>query len=145
MVDADRLRRLLRGIEADVRFLDGYVDRPHDELLTDGATLRGIKYAFITAIEGCARVAHHVAAAEGWPPAETNADAVRQLGREGVIPPDLATRIAVVVGFRNLLVHQYGDIDDERVLGHLTRLSDLRTFATVVARWLTAAPDTPQG
>lgn len=142
MVDADRVRHLLSGIEADIRFLDGYSERGPAQLLEDDALVRGIKYTFITAIEGCARVAHHIVAAEGWSPTETNADAVRQLGREGVLAPELAASIAEAVGFRNLLVHQYGDIDDERAIAHLARLRDLREFTTSVARWLEAGKAT---
>ena len=136
MVDEDRVRRLLRGIETDVQFLGRYVDRPAAEVLADEALLRGIKYALITAVEGCTRVAHHIAVAQGWPVAETNADAIRQLGREGVLTPELAGSIAQAVGLRNLLVHQYGDIDDRRTVGYLARLSDLRDFTTAVARWM---------
>jgi uncharacterized protein YutE (UPF0331/DUF86 family) len=69
VVDEDRVRRLLRGIETDVQFLGRYVDHPAAEVLADEALLRGIKYALITAVEGCTRVAHHVAVAQGcrWP------------------------------------------------------------------------------
>ncbi len=34
-----------------------------------------------------------------------------ELGEEGVIDRDLAARIATAVGLRNLLVHEYGEID----------------------------------
>jgi uncharacterized protein YutE (UPF0331/DUF86 family) len=140
VVDAERVLRLLRGIETDVRFLERYVGRSLGELVTDDTALRAIKYAFITAIEGCARVAHHIGASQGWPPAETNADAVRQLGREGVLTPDLARSIADAVGFRKLLVRQYGDVDDERAIGHLAHLPDVRDFATWVALSPASAP-----
>lgn len=136
MVDAERLRRLIEGVRADVAFLRQFADREARDLVADQLTLRGIKYSFVTAIEGCAKVAHHIAAAEGWPSAETNADAVRDLGRQGVLERDLAAAVGDAVGFRNLLVHQYADVDDDRAVAHLQRLGDLDAFVAAVARWL---------
>lgn len=136
MVDELRVHRLLRGIEADTAFLARFVDREIDELVVDEVAVSGIKYRFITAIEGCAKVAHHLGAAEEWTLSETNADAVRRLGLEGVLTRELAGSIADAVGFRNLLVHQYGEVDDRQAIGHLARLDDLREFIEAVATWL---------
>lgn len=136
MVDEERVLRLLAGIEADTAFLRRLAQRDEDDLLSDELALSAVKYRFITAIEGCARVAHHLAAAEGWPAAETNADAVRELARRDVIGTRLATAVAEAVGFRNLLVHQYADVDDHRTVANLQRLDDLEAFTAAVARWL---------
>ncbi|MGH8774934.1 MAG: DUF86 domain-containing protein [Jiangellaceae bacterium] len=52
--------------------------------------LDAVKYRFVTVIEGCVSVAHHIVVAEGWGVPETNADALRELGRHGVVNPALA-------------------------------------------------------
>ncbi|WP_300019088.1 DUF86 domain-containing protein [Pseudonocardia sp.] len=137
MVDEDRVLRLLDRIRGDVERLARYAHEP--PALDDEITVAGIKYLFVTAIEGCAKVAHHIGSAQGWAAAETNGDAVRELGRRDVLTPDLASAVADAVGFRNLLVHQYADVDDERVLGHLAHLDDLRSFVVAVTRWLLRA------
>lgn len=136
MVDEDRLLRLLDGIRTNIDHLAAFADRPAADLVDDVITLSGIKYLFVVAIDGCAKVAHHIAAAAGWPAAETNGDAVRDLGRHGVLPTGLASSVADAVGFRNLLVHQYADVDDTRAIGHLAQLEDLRQFVAEVNRWL---------
>ena len=136
VVDEDRVLRLLDGIRRDVDHLAAYAAREPTELVTDIITLSGIKYLFVTAIEGCAKVAHHLGAAAGWPVAESNGDAVRELGRRGVVPPAVAASVADAVGFRNLLVHQYADVDDRRAIMHLRRLDDLRAFVAEVTLWL---------
>lgn len=51
-----------------------------------------------------------------------------------VIPRDLAERLATAVGFRNILVHQYRDVDDERVARHLDDLEDLDRFVDLVGQ-----------
>lgn len=49
----------------------------------------------------------------GSPP--TYADAFRELADAGVIPDELADRLARAAGFRNLIVHGYGRLDLRRV------------------------------
>lgn len=132
MVDEERVTRLLARVRADVAAL-----RELATELGDGAPgLDAVKYRFITAIEGCARTAHHVVAAEGWAAPESNADALRELGAHGVL--DEATTEAMVraAGFRNVLVHQYAEVDDTAVVANLERLDDIDAFARQVIRWL---------
>jgi len=38
--------------------------------------------------------------------------------------------------FWNLLVHEYAQIDDDRVAGYLDRLGDLEAFVASVAGWI---------
>jgi uncharacterized protein YutE (UPF0331/DUF86 family) len=135
MVDVERVDRLLSRISDDLRELTGYQSQG-EELLTDRTALAATKYYLITAIEGCVRVAQHLIVAEGWPVPESNPDAVRQLGEQRVLPGDLAAAVARSVGFRNLLVHEYAEIDDHRVLHNLRRIEDLQGFVAAVAVWL---------
>lgn len=43
------------------------------------------------------------------------------------------------VGFRNVLVHGYRDVDDEIVRARLADLSDLESFVVEVTEWLRPA------
>ena len=136
MVDEERVARLLQGIRRDVAYLAHEATTPHD-VLEDETRLAAVKYRFVTAIEGTARVAHHICVAEGWSAPETNADALRELARHGVLLPSLADDLARAAGFRNVLVHQYADVDDRIVVANLERVSDLDRFVAEVAAWLT--------
>lgn len=138
MVDEERVVRLLGRLRADIAFLRRYAGRPVDELLADEEALSAVKYRFVTAIEGTVRVAHHLAAAEGWTPPETNAGALRELGRRGVLTLETARRLASAAGFRNVLVHQYAEVDDTIVVHALADLADLEDYVTQVAAWLRA-------
>jgi len=139
MVDQERVDRLLARVADDLRELAGY-RRRGAELLNDRTELAAAKYYFITAIEGCARVAQHLIAAEGWLVAESNADAVRRLGSQGVLDMSTAESVATAVGFRNILVHEYAEVDNQRVVNNLDRLSDLDAFVSSVAAWLSEHP-----
>jgi uncharacterized protein YutE (UPF0331/DUF86 family) len=67
--------------------------------------------------------------------AESNADAVRTLGEQGVVPVSTAKAVARAVGFRVVLVHEYIDVDNELVRDNLQRLDDLQAFVSHVAAW----------
>lgn len=134
MVDQERLDRLLDRVASDLTVLHGHRVAGED-LLDDPTRLAAVKYHFITAIEGCARIAHHLIASEGWRVAESNADAVRTLGAQQVVPAPTAEAVARAVGFRNVLVHEYVDVDDRHVRDNLDRLADIEAFVSHVAAW----------
>lgn len=131
MVDAERLARLLRGITDDLSRLRAHAAVP-DDVLRDEILLDRVKYRFVTAIEGCIDAAQHVCAAEGFKAPATNADAMRELARHGLLEHDLAEALARAVGFRNVLVHRYADVDDRVVVEHLRHLDRLDGFVTAL-------------
>lgn len=135
MVDEVRVLRLLRSLTDDVSVLRSEADAK-DERLADQMWLRGVKYAFITAIEACIDVAQHLCSSEGWGPPRDNGDAMLVLSRHGVLDSALAERMRAAVGFRNVLVHQYADVNDDIVLERAADLSDLDAFAAQVVRFL---------
>ena len=135
MVDETRVLRLLRAVTDDLAVLKSAA-ATSPERRSDPLWLRGVKYTFVTAIEACVDIAQHVCAAEGWGPPRDNGDAVALLGRHGVLDPDLADRMRRAVGFRNVLVHEYVEVDDSVVLARLGDPSDLARYARHVADWL---------
>ncbi|MCK9927957.1 DUF86 domain-containing protein [Frankia sp. Mgl5] len=127
MVDQVRVLRLLRAVTDDLSVLRREADAG-DERRADPIWLRGVKYTFVTAIEACVDVAQHICAARGWGPPADNGDAVRLLGDHGAMDPALARSLRKAVGFRNVLVHDYIDVNDEIVIARLRALDDLDEF-----------------
>ncbi|HVE97541.1 MAG TPA: DUF86 domain-containing protein [Pseudonocardiaceae bacterium] len=141
MVDEVRVLRLLRSVTDDLAVLRREMPAG-DKRRADPLWLRGIKYTFVTAIEACVDVAQHLCASEGWGPPRDNGDAVRTLGLHEVLSPDLAEQMRRAVGFRNVLVHDYIDVDDEIVLARLADLRDLDEFVAEVTEWLSTGHET---
>jgi len=79
---------------------------------------------------------HYIADAAMAAP-ETNQDTFTRLEGAGAIPPDLAARLRAWAGFRNILVHQYLDIDHGIAWNAIqNELGDLRAFADWATRQL---------
>lgn len=106
----------------------------------DEGALRAVKYGFVVAIEGCVRAAHHVVTSELLGMPQTNAHAVRLLAKAGVVPTSVADPVARAVGFGNLLVHEYAEVDDDIVRANVAMLPDLGAFAAALADWAARQP-----
>ncbi|OHV19226.1 hypothetical protein BBK14_29580 [Parafrankia soli] len=90
----------------------------------------------MTAIEACIDVAQHICATQGWGPPADNGDAIRLLGDHGALAPALARSLRKAVGFRNVLVHDYIDVNDEIVVVRLKSLDDLGDFVREIAGYV---------
>lgn len=136
MVDEERLLALLARVTARLEVLDGYAATDPEELLADRVRLGDLKYTFQTAIEACIDAAHHLVADRGLGVPDTNAEAFRSLAKAGILDHDLGLRMAGSVGFRNVLVHGYADVDDRQVVANLAERDALRSFVAAMTRLL---------
>ena len=110
------------------------------ERRSDPLWLPGIKYLMLSAIESCIDVAQHLCATQGWGPPADNGDAMRLLGVHGVLSVDLADQMRRAVGFRNVLVHEYVEVDDDVVRARAADHGDLTGLAGAVVGWMGAQP-----
>lgn len=134
MVDPGRLRAVLDRIRDEVAGLARLAERS-TELRADDDLMAAVKYRFVVAIEACIDAGEHVIASEGLRAATSFADVFTVLGEADMLPAELVPELARMTRFRNLLVHQYAEIDDERVLELLeSRLSDFDDFRAAIAR-----------
>ena len=89
------------------------------------------------AIQACLDLAGHWLADEGWEVPRQYADLFAALAEHDIISPDLSRRLAAAAGLRNLVAHQYGILDWERIhaIASSAELVDLEDFcATIAAR-----------
>ncbi len=94
---------------------------------------------FENAIRACADLARHVATHAFGFDGTTSKDAIRVLHREGVVDEATAETLVAAIGFRNVLAHEYGHVDDEEVFETLqTGLSVYETYSRQIAQWVTA-------
>lgn len=64
-------------------------------------------------------------------------DITRLLGQHGVLSGDLAGRLKGLGGFRNILVHEYLEVDPKKVYERLRKgLPDFEEFSRQILAWL---------
>jgi len=61
---------------------------------------------------------------------------IRKLAENAVLPGSLSIRLEEFVGFRNLLVHQYGRVDDSKAYSYLNvELKDFFEFIETIDKY----------
>lgn len=81
-------------------------------------------------------ISHRLISLAGGPRPRDYYEAILRLGELGVLPPDFATHLAPLAGFRNILVHEYLEVDWQEVYRNLQQIDDLAQFAAMVREWL---------
>jgi len=133
VIDADLVAKKLAMIETYVRELDELA-RP-DALRTDVREERFVEHTLQIAIQAALDVASHIVSDRRLGEPRTNRELFSLLVRGGVLPEDLAERLGAMAGFRNVLVHGYGDLDLAVVEDVVeNRTGDLLEFVQAVRR-----------
>lgn len=143
MVDPQRARHLLALYRRYRRYLEDLAARSDAQLRSDFAVMGGVRHYLLLAIETLLDLGSHVISSEGYEPPKNYADVFRVLRDEGVISPAQADPLMAMARFRNVLVHLYAEVDEERVLRILRgSLGDLDEFVDTVRRRFAEELDT---
>jgi uncharacterized protein YutE (UPF0331/DUF86 family) len=135
VTDPDLVAKKLSFIEtcvADLRRLA----RPA-ELERDLKEERFVEHTLQLAIQAALDAASHIVSDERLGEPKTNRELFTLLGRSGILPVPLVATLEEMVGFRNVVVHGYQDVNlgvVRDVLAH--RLDDLLAFSAAIRAWL---------
>jgi uncharacterized protein YutE (UPF0331/DUF86 family) len=111
--------------------------RPRAEFIDDPFVIGNVERYLQLAIQVVLDISNHIVADERLGAVEEYRDAIRLLGQKEYLQPDLAQRLMPMAGLRNILVHDYLDIDRGRIYLLLQDcLEDFEQFATQIGRLL---------
>jgi uncharacterized protein YutE (UPF0331/DUF86 family) len=134
VVDRDLILRRLASLETYLGQLAPYRGIDVDEYRSDWKTQRIVDRTLHLAIETCMDLADHIVSDRRLRVPETGAESFEILAEAGLLPASLGAALASMVGFRNILVHDYTRIDPSvvvRVLDH--DLADVERFRNAIA------------
>jgi uncharacterized protein YutE (UPF0331/DUF86 family) len=133
VVDPELVLRRLADID---RYLSQLVPYRALDVAAYGAdwrTQRIVERTLHLAIEACMDVADHIVADRRLRVPETGVATFESLGEADLLPRELAASLARMVGFRNILVHDYARLDPAMVMRVLrTDLADVERFRAAV-------------
>ncbi len=133
MTDRELVEKKLARIVTCVSELQslGRPERMHDDVREE----RFIEHTLQLAIQAVLDVASHIVSDESLGEPETNRGLFDRLERGGWVERELAGRLSLMAGFRNVLVHGYDDVNLNVVEDVVkNRLGDLLTFVEAVTR-----------
>ena len=89
------------------------------------------------AIEALLDLGNRIISEAGFRQPGTYSDVITVLEENHVLPPELAKRVADLPKFRNILVHDYAEIDQDIIYKIIsTQLHDLEDFRDALVKWL---------
>jgi uncharacterized protein YutE (UPF0331/DUF86 family) len=134
MVDKTLLASKIAAVRDAVARIRSVLPSDPGVFAADRTTREVVVLNLFVALQECVSLATHWLADEGLAVPQSYGDVLRTLGERGVIPHDLAKRLAAASGFRNLVAHRYGVLDWTRVHAIAgNELDDLLSFCDALA------------
>lgn len=133
-MDTEVIATRLQKLDDYVRRLQQLQQITLDEYIDDETMQAVVERWMQLSIQACMDVASYLIAELGLRSPDDPENVFATLGQESIISPDLARRMTGMVRFRNILVHDYLEIDSEIVYrGLTTELDDFQRFAREIA------------
>lgn len=134
-VDKERVISLIGEIEKALSILREFGEEDKESLIGNLKSMGSIKYYLIMAIEGCVDICNHIVAKEYIGVPESYSDCFKILMNNEIISEVLSEELINMAKFRNLLVHLYWKVDDERVYELLqTKLGNIDRFIEQISK-----------
>ncbi|MPZ20194.1 MAG: DUF86 domain-containing protein [Luteitalea sp.] len=133
MVDRDLILRKIADIDLYLEQLRSYREVELDAYRADWKTQRIVERTLHLVIEVCMDVADHIVADRQLRVPDTGAATFDILAEAGVLARPLADSLGRMVGFRNILVHDYARLDPSLVLRAIrTDVRDVQEFRDAI-------------
>ena len=133
MIDDIVLGKKERIDECVQRIRTYMADSSERDFFDDSLRLDAVEFNILRIIELCIDLANHVVKVRKLGIPKESRASFSMLAREGLIPKELSKLLEGMVGFRNVLIHDYRELDIEvmkDVIEH--RLDDLVVFTVCV-------------
>ena len=136
-MDKELIRRQLASLETTVAKLRELAGLTAEEMRRATEKAWAVQHGLQIAIQTILDIGNHILAAAGVNQVEEYGAIIDGLGERGTLPEEFARRIRPMAGFRNLLVHGYTRIDEDRVVQILREhLDDFEAFCRHVLRYI---------
>ena len=125
----------IRKIEECVADLQEIRKLPERAFIENRSVRAAAERLLQVAIQSVLDIGSHIIAERGFREADGYAEIIDILGEEGVLPKRFAARIRGMAGLRNILVHDYLDVDPGELRKHLGRLKDFERYCRYVVEY----------
>ena len=140
-IEPDVVRRKLLEINETTGYLRSWAPVTIERLETDQQLRWAVERGLQVAAEALFDAGAHILAGEFQEAVDEYRHIPQRLCARSVLSSETAERLKGLAGFRNVLVHEYADIDLKRVHAGLERLDDFDLFVADVERWLRSNTD----
>jgi len=136
VVDREVVERRLFKLEQTLRKLKEMSTVSWDDYIKDEGVQDRVERNLQIAAQVCIDIGSHVIADREYRAPYGYGDIFTVLLEEGLLPETLANTMKQIAGFRNILVHDYLEIDPKIVYDSLKKIDEFKKFAGYVLTWL---------
>src|SRR3989338_11644856 len=135
-VEREAILPRLDGIRKNVKKLRSLGQLPFKDFST-GDSYDLAQHHLRLALEGIFHISSHILSRLPGERAVEYKEIALKMGSAGIVPKEFATKKMVpMAGLRNILVHQYSDLDPKRLLQIITNhLSDIEEFLAFIKKF----------
>jgi len=139
MLDTHRIKTRLEEIRKRILILKkDFQPLPEEKLVTDENLYASAERHLEVAIQACLDIANHIVAALGLEKPKKKANEVFSvLTKEKIISQETAEIMKKVIGYRNVLVHEYLEVERHQTYLNIQKgLKDLAKFGQEIEKFL---------
>jgi uncharacterized protein YutE (UPF0331/DUF86 family) len=137
LVKSDVILKRLNKLNEYVALLERLRSNPKNAIINDPFVYGNIERYLHLAIQTVIDISNHIMSERNINGINDYRDMIAGLGKVGIISSDLAAKIAPMAGLRNILVHEYLDIDKEKLYDILqNNLQDFKEFGKQIEKIL---------
>ena len=137
MIDEEVIIKRLEKLNQYVQLLKELIKQPQNRFVSDAFVYGNAERYLQLAIQTCMDIGNHILANIKSKTPEEYRDIFILLGENEVISVELADKMAPWAGLRNILVHDYLDINLEKIYRMLqNNLSDFSQFAGEISKYV---------
>jgi uncharacterized protein YutE (UPF0331/DUF86 family) len=126
----------LEKLSVCLKKLEPFKAKKKEEILQDSYLQDIIERNLEVAAQAVIDIANRIISIEGLEKPRDYFEAILRLGESDILPLDFAEQLAPLAGFRNILVHDYMDINWDEVYKNLHQLNDISRFMNNVKDWM---------
>lgn len=133
-IDRNRIAVYISEIKTSLDTLKNYTKLDKQAFLASPVTIRDTKYCFIIAAQAAIDLCYHLTAKLIKKAPEDYSNCFELLVETGYFNKETLKKMALMAKFRNLLVHHYVKVDDERVYEMIREINCFEAFANEAAQ-----------
>lgn len=135
MTNANVLENKISAVKKYLKILERYQKLSAQEIAGNLDLKGAVERYLYLAVQSAIDLAEMAVAFKGLRKPSVMSESFEILGEEKIIPPALRDRLVKMVGFRNVMAHDYEAVDESIVFDVLqNRLADIREFLKIIEK-----------
>lgn len=136
-VDKNSIHEKFQKLSEVIEHLEEYRKVPRADFLVDYTVNSASMHHLVLGVEIITDIGNHLLNEVFQVHPKDYQEIILMLGKDGVVPKELATKNADMAKFRNLLIHEYVNIDLRKVYANLQKAPGIfREFAAAFSEFL---------